>query len=119
MKILNIIILVIEYFSIVEAINWQPGDWAMSCDFKGNDLSNKKSRGEDCSRICTQTHGCTHYTWTSYLGGTCWMKSGQISKNNAFQTTDKTMACGVIANTLNPPNPVSPSLGGNSTLSFL
>jgi hypothetical protein len=31
----------IELFSIVTAINWKTGNWAMSCDFKGNDLSNK------------------------------------------------------------------------------
>jgi hypothetical protein len=41
MKVLCILSLIIELFSIVSAINWQTGNWAMSCDFKGNDLSNK------------------------------------------------------------------------------
>ena len=100
-----------ELFSIVTAINWQTGNWAMSCDFKGNDLSNKNSRGEDCSGICSKTAGCTHYTWTNYNGGTCWMKSGNVGKNNAISTTDKSMVCGIVFNIgglLNPVGPVAP-----------
>ena len=65
MKVLCILSLIIELFSIVSAINWQTGNWAMSCDFKGNDLSNQNSRGEDCGGICSKTAGCTHFTWSN------------------------------------------------------
>jgi hypothetical protein len=41
MKVLCILSLIIELFSIVSAINWQTGNSAMSCDFKGNDILNK------------------------------------------------------------------------------
>ncbi|CAF4746229.1 unnamed protein product, partial [Rotaria sp. Silwood2] len=40
--------------------------------------------------------GCTDCTWTQYNGGTCWMKSGAVSKSDAFSTSDSTMVCGVI-----------------------
>jgi len=98
-------LLLIQYFAIVQAIDWQTGNWAMSCDFKGNDLKDIKSRGEDCGGICSKQPGCTHFTWTKLDGGTCWMKSGQVSKNNAFGTTDKTMACGIITSSKIDPGP--------------
>jgi hypothetical protein len=117
MKVLCIILfLTIELFSIATGIDWQPGNWAMSCDFKGNDASNKESRGEDCSGICLKTAGCTHYTWTTFNGGTCWMKSGNVVKSNAFSTTDKSMVCGIVSNSntdiINPVKPVAPVSGG-------
>jgi len=73
--------------SIINAqINWQNGQptgtsWAMACDFKGSDLTNKRIAGADCSSACASTFGCTHFTWTSYNGGICWMKSGIVLVN--------------------------------------
>ncbi|CAF4007615.1 unnamed protein product, partial [Rotaria sp. Silwood1] len=66
----------------------------MSCDFRGNDLSNARTSGEVCSKKCSETQGCTHFAWNQYNGGTCWMKSGAVSKNDAFSTNDPNMACG-------------------------
>ncbi|CAF3980853.1 unnamed protein product [Rotaria sp. Silwood2] len=76
-------------------VNWNGNDWAMSCDFRGNDLSDVRTSSELCGGKCAQTQGCTHFTWTSYNGGTCWMKSGTVSKSDAFSTNDPTMVCGV------------------------
>lgn len=76
-------------------ISWN-GNWAFACDFQGNDLTNVQIRGEDCGGRCAQTSGCTHFTWTTYLGGTCWMKQGAVGKHNAFSTNDQSMVCGVI-----------------------
>ncbi len=42
------------------------------------------------------TPGCTHFTWTSYNGGTCWMKSGDVSKNDAFDVNDGSNVCGIM-----------------------
>lgn len=70
--------------------------WAMSCDFKGNDLSNVQIRGEQCGSRCRQTLGCTHFSWNNYQGGTCWLKSGQVKKENAFKTNDPTQVCGLL-----------------------
>ncbi|CAF3242816.1 unnamed protein product [Rotaria sp. Silwood2] len=77
-------------------VNWNGNDWAMSCDFRGNDLSDVRTSSELCGGKCAQTQGCTHFTWTSYNGGTCWMKSGTVSKSDAFSTSDSAMICGVL-----------------------
>ena len=81
---------------VVNGINWNGNDWAMSCDFRGNDLSNVRSSGEVCSQKCSQTKGCTHYAWNKYKGGTCWMKKGSISKTNALTISDPVAVCGVL-----------------------
>ena len=52
-----------------QAINWQIGDWALGCDFRGNDLANQLTTGENCGSLCAATTGCTHFTWTNHLGG--------------------------------------------------
>ena len=77
-------------------INWNGNNWAMSCDFYGNDLSNVRISSELCGGKCAQTKGCTHFTWTQHQGGTCWMKTGPVTKNNAFATNDPSMVCGVM-----------------------
>jgi hypothetical protein len=78
------------------SIQWNGNNWAMGCDFTGNDLSNAVVPGQDCNATCIQTPGCTHFTWTTWNTGTCWMKYGTISTNNAIATSDQSMVCGVI-----------------------
>ena len=85
-------------------INWQPGDWAFACDFKGGDIGKAQIRGEDCGSKCSATSGCTHFTWTSFNGGTCWMKGGSVSKSDAISTGDQGMVCGIVG----PPGPPGP-----------
>ena len=85
-----------DFIASRAAINWQPGDWALGCDFRGNDLTNALTKGEDCGGRCAATSGCTHFTWTTHLGGTCWMKQGAVSKSDAFETFDNTMTCGIV-----------------------
>jgi hypothetical protein len=81
-------------------INWNENNWAFSCGFKGNDLSNVRVRGEDCGKKCAQTSGCTHFAWTKWNNGTCWMKYGSVSKKDAYLTGDPNNVCGVIHSTL-------------------
>ena len=90
-----ICLLVIEVFYQVIAVQWQSENWAFACDFIGNDLSNSRVPGKDCGNLCAKTSQCTHFTWTTYNGGTCWMKSGSVSKNNAVDTQDRSMVCGI------------------------
>jgi hypothetical protein len=52
-------------------INCQNGQptgtsWAMACDFKKSDLSNKQVAGADCASACAATSCFTHFTWTSH-----------------------------------------------------
>jgi hypothetical protein len=45
-------------------------------DFPGNDLSNMPSPSAvECSYTCEDTTGCFAYTWSTFNGGTCWMKT--------------------------------------------
>lgn len=98
--------LILISISMANAINWQSGQpsgtvWSLACDFSNNDLSNKQLPGENCAQTCANTAGCTHFTWTTYNGGTCWMKQGSVSQSNAFSTNDNSMVCGIISsNTL-------------------
>ena len=71
------------------------GNWANACDFYENNLSNAKTSADKCGPQCESTSGCTHFTWTNHEGGTCWMKRGPVSKNDAFSTGDQEMVCGV------------------------
>jgi len=76
-------------------VNWNGNDWAQNCDFPGNDLSNVKGVASACGGQCLKSPGCTHYTWTSYNGGTCWMKKGAASKSNAIFNSTPNYICGV------------------------
>ena len=63
--------------------NWRISSdarWKFDCDFDGKDLSHVRVRGEECSGQCGATNRCTHFAWTTWNGGTCWMKSGTPGK---------------------------------------
>ncbi|CAF1187936.1 unnamed protein product [Rotaria sordida] len=77
-------------------INWNGNNWALACDFFDNNLSNARIASNLCSERCAQTSECTHYTWTKYSDGTCWMKYGGVSKSDAVYTNDTTMICGIL-----------------------
>ncbi|KAJ1549253.1 hypothetical protein HK405_007076 [Cladochytrium tenue] len=65
---------------LVRRFDWQSGSngavmWAYDCDWTGGDIANVASTGEACGSTCVSHSGCDHFTWTSYNGGTCWLKS--------------------------------------------
>ena len=60
-------------------------------------MSNQQIPGENCAQTCANTPSCTHFTWTLYNNGTCWMKKGTVSQSDAFTTNDNTMVCGIIS----------------------
>ena len=68
----------------------------MNCDFVGNDIANANIPGELCSTRCRQTPGCSHYSWTSFQDGTCWMKTGNVTSVNATLVSDETAMCGFL-----------------------
>lgn len=41
---------------------------------------------------------CTHYTWTIYNEGTCWMKQNTVSASDAHHSYDKSAVCGIVDN---------------------
>ena len=81
----------------MDTINWQQHNWAYGCDFIGNDFTSARTTGAQCGPLCSNRHGCTHFTWTKHNGGTCWMKKGSIAKSDAILTRDLSMVCGMTA----------------------
>jgi len=115
----TLILIIIASISIIkgQALQWQLDQslgtvWSLGCDFAGNDISNKPTSGELCASTCVRTFGCTHFTWTRYNGGYCWMKSGMVSQSNAFATADQSMVCGILPTNSPGPSPSSNSLKG-------
>jgi hypothetical protein len=98
---------------VAGGINWNGKNWAMSCDFHGNDLSNVRSSGELCGQKCARTKDCTHFTWSQHKVGTCWMKSGSVSKDDAFSTSDPNMVCDLLGEHTNQTPPKTPPKTGS------
>ena len=92
-----VLILVLTHHILVKAqINWQSGaggvQWAPACDFNNHDMGSAQIPGETCGEKCISTRsGCSHFAWTNYLGGTCWMKTGGAKFNSDDQTV-----CGIV-----------------------
>eukprot|EP00644_Phytophthora_capsici_P014417 jgi/Phyca11/99145/e_gw1.3.826.1 len=51
-------------------------------DYSGADVGSALSSSADgCCSICSSATGCGAFTWTSYNGGTCWLKSSKGTAN--------------------------------------
>ena len=87
----------LNFISLAQ-INWNGQDWAFQCDFDGNDIERRSTEAPLCGPTCLGHVECTHFTWNTYLGGSCWLKRGKVSKEDAFRTNDPTMVCGVVHN---------------------
>jgi predicted Ser/Thr protein kinase len=84
---------------IAGSLTWHMGEtseYAVGCDFHGKDLADHPSKSEDCGGLCLRQDGCTHFTWTTHNGGTCWMKQGGAHKTDAFATKDDSKVCGIV-----------------------
>ncbi|GAB9464107.1 Scp-like extracellular protein [Globisporangium polare] len=57
--------------------------WENDCDFYGKDLRTVRGIPDVCGNICAGDNSCSHWTWTTYNGGTCWLK--QTSSNTKLQ----------------------------------
>lgn len=66
--------------------------WDNNCDFYGQDTYSVRAGGESCGDLCNNDGSCTHWTWTNYNGGTCWLKSGGNSGTNWLSGA----ACGYV-----------------------
>ena len=60
--------------------------WAMDCDLPGQDSSQIRmpNSGANCGSACARDPVCTHFTWSSINGGTCFMKSGFRNGNTSI-----------------------------------
>jgi hypothetical protein len=85
-----------------DQITWQLGRFgytASACDFKGNDFKNFLISSTNCGQKCSNTVNCTHYVWSTWNSGTCWLKSSNvtITQSDALYTNDFTMVCGILS----------------------
>ncbi|KAJ6650056.1 Limulus clotting factor C, partial [Pseudolycoriella hygida] len=74
-------------------IEWKGKDWAFGCDFHENDIINVKGSSKECHENCLATVGCTHFSWTDFDGGTCWLKGNSVGKNEAYVSSDPSSVC--------------------------
>ena len=70
--------------------------WAIACDFPDAHFESARSKSQDCVHACVLNSLCTHYAWTDFDGGTCWMKSGQVKKEDAYPNYNNGMRCGFL-----------------------
>jgi hypothetical protein len=65
------------------------------CDFIGNDFWKTKTFSpEKCSKTCLSNRECTHFTYTP--DGVCWLKTGQVSAEQAISSQNKQTICGIV-----------------------
>jgi hypothetical protein len=77
-------------------IDWQPGNWALNCDFPGNDFAQEGGAGELCSTMCANTPDCTHYAWAYNV---CYKKRGSVNKQMAIVNHTPGSVCGIVHET--------------------
>ncbi|KAG7390000.1 hypothetical protein PHYPSEUDO_008962 [Phytophthora pseudosyringae] len=66
--------------------------WENNCNFVGNDYRWTTGIPAVCGDICANDAKCTHWTWNSSNGGTCWFKTGARSAKTAMWATN----CGYV-----------------------
>ena len=59
-------------------------------------MGSVQTSGSNCGPTCARTQGCTHFSWTNYNGGTCWMKRDAVTKSDAFYSSTPGIVCGVV-----------------------
>jgi len=42
---------------------------------------------DQCAKACSEDVACLHFTWTKLNGGTCWMKAGRQTRDQAGHKT--------------------------------
>lgn len=57
--------------------------WESDCDFYGKDLRAVSGIPDVCGDLCVRDSACSHWTWTNYNGGTCFLKKS--SSNSKVQ----------------------------------
>jgi len=96
-----------ENHVIKKRLAWHDGInlfWAENCDFSDNDIGNVQIEGPQCGPKCASTVGCTHFTWTRFNGGTCWLKTNPVSQDQTIPIGEYSV-CGVIKNPIPPTTP--------------
>ena len=67
----------------------------LRCNPHNNDAKNLQISNTNCSETCAQTSRYNNLTWTIYNSGTCWIKYGPVSRNDAIAVNDQSVMCGI------------------------
>lgn len=82
-----------------------------SADIQGNDIGNvKRAYWTDCYDVCYATNNCKSFSWSSFNGGTCWLKSTSDKK---FINNNSGVMSGFLCQIQN-----NMDIGGNDIGSF-
>jgi hypothetical protein len=77
-----------------KVVKWND-NWALNCNFVGNDLTTIKCGGEQCGQFCDRHPTCTHWSWFQRDNGTCLLKKGSVSKRDAvYDPNEIDSSCG-------------------------
>jgi len=84
-------------------------EWAMDCEFSNDkNLKSVQTKGQDCGMTCLADNECTHFNWkseNSENNGTCYLKSGDIRKEDALRISSqsqgqnqkqRSLVCGIM-----------------------
>ena len=82
----------------INGITWSDRNMSKSCDFptKGYIAHIPMITPDLCYDECFAKPACSHYVFTMFDSGTCWLKAGKMSKDKAFKVNDPSMACGLV-----------------------
>lgn len=82
------------------ALSWRTSGatrWAHGCDWAGNDIGSTRVAAARCGGACDRVRACSHFAWTAYRGGTCWLKGGPPPPlARAVGSAKAGAVCGVI-----------------------
>lgn len=85
--------------SFATTLDWQAQGsliTAKGCFFTGNDISKiHHTSSEQCGKTCVNTLLCTHFTWIAYDKGTCWIKIGKVTREQAYKSSHSSTVCGL------------------------
>ncbi len=76
-------------------------NWALSCDFVGNDIELKHIPNNQCGQACNDLPNCTHFVGKAEVdNGTCFLKTGYTTMNDFIQY-DGDSVCGINEGNMN------------------
>jgi len=70
--------------------------WKFECDFPGNTFGEVRVAGDKCKQACQSNPKCTHFAWKQDYGGTCFLKKGDVTMDDAYPVEDLGSVCGVV-----------------------
>jgi len=72
---------------VKEPVDFDGNNWTEDCDFKGKDIGvngvELLTGREDCEDMCKNKKECTHYAYSKWKDGRCFLKKGNVCPSEA------------------------------------